>query len=107
MANVRQNSLFRLMPSFTDLAFLMPLVFMFTRMDGVRGLLSDGDTGWHIRAGEWMLQHGRIAREDVAAGLARQRFEARREIHRATDAREVQARLATDVAARPAGGRPG
>lgn len=38
------------------------------------GLLNDGDTYWHIRAGEWMLAHGTVLRADVfsytAAGNA-------------------------------------
>ena len=29
------------------------------------GLLNDGDTYWHIRAGEWMLAHGQVLRADV------------------------------------------
>lgn len=63
--NPRFRPILRWMPSFTDLAFLMPLIFMFIRLDGVPGILSDGDTGWHIRAGEWMLQNGRIPHQDI------------------------------------------
>jgi hypothetical protein len=29
------------------------------------GLLNDGDTYWHIRAGEWMIAHGAVLRADV------------------------------------------
>jgi hypothetical protein len=58
------NSILRFLPSLTDVAFLMPLVFLFTRMQGVRTMLGDGDTGWHIRAGEWMLAHHAIIRTD-------------------------------------------
>ncbi len=28
-------------------------------------LLSDGDTGWHIRTGEWILKHGAVPRVDL------------------------------------------
>ena len=28
------------------------------------GVLNDGDTYWHIRAGEWMLAHGQVLRAD-------------------------------------------
>ncbi len=28
------------------------------------GLLNDGDTYWHIRAGEWMIAHGQVLRAD-------------------------------------------
>jgi hypothetical protein len=65
MAETRPNSLIRLFPSLTDVAFLMPLVFLFARLDGTRHLLSDGDTGWHIRAGEWMLAHHQVLRHDI------------------------------------------
>ena len=46
----------------TDFAFLMPIVFLFGRMDGVKTLLSDCDTGWHIRTGEWIRGQPRGAR---------------------------------------------
>lgn len=65
MQETRPNPIFRLMPSLTDVAFLMPLVFLFTRMEGVRSMLGDGDTGWHIRTGQWILAHGRIPRADI------------------------------------------
>ncbi len=29
------------------------------------GLLNDGDTYWHIRAGEWMAAHRTVLREDI------------------------------------------
>jgi hypothetical protein len=53
------------MPSPTDLAFLLPLVFIFARLNGATTLLGDGDTGWHIRTGEWILAHGRIPDKDL------------------------------------------
>jgi hypothetical protein len=34
-------------------------------MNGVTALLGDGDTGWHIRTGEWILAHGRVPRQDI------------------------------------------
>src|SRR5215470_17928097 len=55
----------KLLPSLTDFAFLMPIVFLFGRMEGVKTLLSDCDTGWHIRTGEWILQHGWVPAHDV------------------------------------------
>lgn len=54
----------RLLPSLTDFAFLMPIVFLFGRMDGAKTLLSDCDTGWHIRTGEWILANHRIPAHD-------------------------------------------
>ena len=49
-----------MLPSLTDLAFLMPIVFLFTRMQGAKSMLGDGDTGWHIRTGQWILANGRV-----------------------------------------------
>lgn len=55
----------RLLPSLTDMAFLMPIAFVFGRMDGIQTLLGDCDTGWHIRTGEWILAHHRVPFHDI------------------------------------------
>ena len=55
----------RFLPSLTDIAFLMPLMFIFIKLDGARTLLGDGDTGWHIRTGEWILAHHRVPQVDM------------------------------------------
>ena len=52
-------------PSLSDLAFLIPIVVLFWCTTGVGWLLTDSDTGWHIRAGEWMLNNGRVPTTDV------------------------------------------
>lgn len=49
----------------TDAAFVMPLVFLFCGMKGAKTLLGDGDTGWHLRTGEWILAHGRVPDRDI------------------------------------------
>ena len=54
----------RVLPSLTDLAFLMPVIFLFAKLDGARTLLGDGDTGWHVRTGEWILAHGAVPHTD-------------------------------------------
>lgn len=59
------SPLFRLFPSLTDVAFLAPILLLFVRLDGVKTMLGDGDTGWHIRAGEWMLANGRVPETDL------------------------------------------
>lgn len=51
------NSVAGILPSLGDFAWLMPLLFLFGRMNGAPGLLGDGDSGWHIRTGEWILSH--------------------------------------------------
>ncbi|HVN02779.1 MAG TPA: hypothetical protein VMT86_00100 [Bryobacteraceae bacterium] len=65
MADTKTNPVVRFLPSMTDFAFLMPIVFVFAGMHGARTLLADGDTGWHIRTGEWILSHGRVPRTDL------------------------------------------
>jgi len=50
----------KLLPSLTDFAFLMPVVFLFGRMEGMQTLLGDCDTGWHIRTGQWILEHRQV-----------------------------------------------
>jgi hypothetical protein len=59
-ASVSAASVFRIFPSFLDFAFLAPLGFLIARTNGFQTLLGDGDTGWHIRTGDWMLQNGKI-----------------------------------------------
>ncbi|HEX4165969.1 MAG TPA: hypothetical protein VHZ55_10900, partial [Bryobacteraceae bacterium] len=44
-----RSLLLRVLPSLTDLAFLLPIFILFAIFEGPRKLLSDGDTGWHIR----------------------------------------------------------
>ena len=64
METQRSQFAVKLLPSLTDFAFLMPIVFLFGRMDGVKTLLSDCDTGWHIRTGDWIVaNHGVPARD--------------------------------------------
>jgi hypothetical protein len=53
-------------PSFSDFIFAAILCWMFVLTpDGFSTLLEDGDTGWHIRAGQWMLAHGRVPQHDL------------------------------------------
>lgn len=54
-----------LVPSISDLAFLMPILVLFWCTTGVHWLLTDSDTGWHIRTGEWILKSGRIPTTDL------------------------------------------
>ena len=61
----KPHFLVRLFPSMTDVAFLMPIAFVFLRMGGASGMLGDGDTGWHIRTGEWIMANHRVPTEDM------------------------------------------
>jgi len=53
------------LPSLTDFAFLMPVALLFGKMGGVNALLSDCDTGWHIRTGDWIVTNRLIPTHDV------------------------------------------
>jgi len=52
-------------PSLNDLAFLLPIFLLFSRLNGTQLLFSDGDTGWHIRTGEWILAHHAVPTVDL------------------------------------------
>jgi len=65
MENQRPSFALRLLPSMADFACLIPLFFLFARMAGTATLLQDGDTGWHIRTGQWILAHHRVPFEDL------------------------------------------
>src|SRR5689334_2336938 len=64
MNTPKPNPLVRLLPSVTDAAFLLPIVCLFTQLDGAKSMLGDGDTGWHVRTGDWILAHGRVPHND-------------------------------------------
>jgi hypothetical protein len=49
-----------LIPTLSDLAFLLPILVLFWSTTGVGWLLTDSDTGWHIRTGEVILQSGGV-----------------------------------------------
>jgi hypothetical protein len=65
MPATKPNPILRVFPSLTDIAYLAPVILLFVRLDGVKTMLSDGDTGWHIRAGEWMLANGKVPTQDM------------------------------------------
>ena len=53
------------LPSLSDCLFISLLMWLFATGSGWSGLLADGDTGWHIRAGEYVLDHGRPPTQDL------------------------------------------
>jgi hypothetical protein len=55
-----------LIPSLFDLLFVsLPLWFFGMSDYGTGLLLYDGDTGWHIRTGDWILQHRQFVTGDI------------------------------------------
>ncbi|MEO8596392.1 MAG: hypothetical protein ABI759_23945 [Candidatus Solibacter sp.] len=59
-----RNLFRRCIPSLSDFAFLAPAILLFCLMGGVASMLVDADTGWHIRAGEWILDHHQFPTTD-------------------------------------------
>jgi hypothetical protein len=53
------------LPSLTSLAFLVPVVLLYWQMGGPSALLTDPNTGVHVRAGKWILSHHAIPRQDL------------------------------------------
>jgi hypothetical protein len=60
----KPNPIVRILPSLTDVAFVLPIIFLFWKLGGATRML-EGDTGWHIRTGEWILQNGRVPQIDI------------------------------------------
>ncbi|MBA3976052.1 MAG: hypothetical protein C0504_17740 [Candidatus Solibacter sp.] len=57
----------RLSPSLFDLFLLAVLVWTFLSSAkdlGWSQMLTDGDSGWHMRVGQWVLEHGRVPTQD-------------------------------------------
>src|ERR1700674_2051509 len=65
MTSPKPNPILRVLPSLTDVAFLLPLILLFAGLEGVRTMLGDGDTGWHVRIGEWTLAPGQVPHQDI------------------------------------------
>jgi hypothetical protein len=55
-----------LTPSISDCFFIALILWLFVwGASGWISLLGDGDTGWHIRTGQYILQHHRVPTEDL------------------------------------------
>jgi hypothetical protein len=65
MDSRRPQFVLKLLPSMADFAFLLPIIFLLARMNGVKTLLGDGDTGWHIRTGDWILANHQVPATDL------------------------------------------
>jgi hypothetical protein len=55
----------RLLPSITDIAFLLPLYVAFALQGGARALLRDAGTALHILTGDWILAHHAVPQQDL------------------------------------------
>ena len=55
-----------LAPSFADCVFIALVAWLFVcGASGWKALLMDGDTGWHIRTGEYILAHHAVPTQDL------------------------------------------
>jgi hypothetical protein len=54
-----------LVPSHSDWLFAALMVWLFVAGSGWQALLADGDTGWHIRVGEYILAHRQVPHADL------------------------------------------
>ena len=54
-----------LIPSLSDIFFCALLASLFGLGLGWNVLVMDGDTGWHIRTGEYILQNGSVPQQDI------------------------------------------
>jgi hypothetical protein len=54
-----------LVPSFSDCLFVAMLLWVFAAGSGWSVLLADGDTGWHIRTGDYILTTGSVPSQDL------------------------------------------
>src|ERR1700687_4681623 len=55
-----------LVPSFSDFFFMALIAWLFVcGANGWKALLMDGDTGWHIRTGEFILAHHAVPTQDL------------------------------------------
>jgi len=55
----------RFLPSLTDIIAVSPIFLLCSRPQGIKALLGDGDTGWHIRTGEWILATHQVPFTDM------------------------------------------
>jgi hypothetical protein len=65
MTELGQKKLLRFFPSFTDVAFVLPLLFLLGFGGNGINRMIEGDTGWHIRAGDWMRAHAQVPTTDI------------------------------------------
>ncbi len=63
MTNASQRGQF--LPTMADLFLGAVVLAEFGRKEAWQSLLADGDTGWHIRTGEFILNHGTVPMRDL------------------------------------------
>jgi hypothetical protein len=65
-AQLRAGSVARFRPTHADVLFVAIMMWTFVAGNfGMSSLLMDGDTGVHIRIGDWIREHGTIPHQDL------------------------------------------
>ena len=64
-ARLLRSSRALLIPTLADLFFAALLAALFSQPAAWQALFADGDTGWHIRTGEWILQSRAVPHHDL------------------------------------------
>ena len=62
---VYANSRFGWVPYLTSLAFILPVALLYCQLGGPTALLTDPNTGVHVRAGDWIVAHRAVPRQDL------------------------------------------
>lgn len=61
----RRTASFRRVPSLSSLALIVPVGLLYLQLGGPSALLSDPNTGVHVRTGDWILAQRTIPRVDA------------------------------------------
>jgi len=65
MSKTHQNPAASWIPSLSDIVFASVMGWLFLAGPGAVALLADGDTGWHIRTGEYILASKTFPKQDL------------------------------------------
>lgn len=60
-----RNQVERWLPPISMLAFMLPLLGAYWVFGGIGSLLSDPNTGVHVRVGQWIVAHHAVPRHDI------------------------------------------
>ena len=65
MTHAHSETSSRWVPTLTEIVFVSLLAWLFLAGSGPVALLGDGDTGWHIRTGEYILEQRSFPTQDL------------------------------------------
>jgi hypothetical protein len=65
MSETRPGQNSRWIPSLSEMVFVSVMAWLFLGASGPEALLTDGDTGWHIRTGDYILATHSFPKQDL------------------------------------------